>query len=285
MQEKDRQLFEGAYCGLCHVLGRQYGWTSRLFLNYDFVFLAILLSPPDEPPCREQRCIAHHWKRECVLASCEALELAAAESVILAWWQLQDGIADSGALRGMKYRFASRLLRRAYGKAQREQPSFDAVTRRNLARLAELERSNSPSLDETADAFAQILCAAADALPEPRRRRVVGQMLYHLGRWVYLVDAADDLEKDLRCGSYNPLPLRYSLTEGKLAGEERESFAQTLDASVRRMAAAFELVEFGVWHDLLERIVYQSLYQVGGAVLDGSFHKSRKKESKKEETR
>ena len=103
------------------------------------------------------------------------------------------------------------------------------------------------------------------------RRRVLEQMLYHLGRWVYLVDAADDLKKDAASGNYNPVALRYGLTDGVWTEEARQSFAATLDHSIHMMATAFELWDFGVWTPVLETTLYTGLFRVGKAVLDGTF--------------
>lgn len=119
---------------------------------------------------------------------------------------------------------------------------------------------------------------AARLRPDPVRRRVLAQLLYHLGRWIYLTDAADDLAKDQRSGSYNPLPLRFSMQEGKLTEESRQELAQTMDRSVERMAAAFELLECGVWQPVIESVVYAGLYQVGNAVLNGTFHQRPRRE-------
>lgn len=58
------------------------------------------------------------------------------------------------------------------------------------------------------------------------RRRVLEQMLYHLGRWVYLIDAADDLQKDAVSGNYNPVALRYGLRDGKWDEESRPGLCQ-----------------------------------------------------------
>jgi hypothetical protein len=92
-----------------------------------------------------------------------------------------------------------------------------------------------------------------------------------MGRWIYLVDAADDLRKDYKNGSFNPLIPRYGLTEGKLTEEAKKDFALTLDRSVRSMAAAFELWDFGVWTPILETTFYTGLFRTGKSVLDGTF--------------
>ena len=107
---------------------------------------------------------------------------------------------------------------------------------------------------------------------EKVKRRVLEQLLYHLGRWIYLVDAADDLPEDFASGSYNPLLRRFGLEEGKLTGEARESLVVSLDHSIRLMGAALELWDFGAWSAVVRSVVYEGLFLVGGAVLEGTFH-------------
>ena len=209
-----------------------------------------------------------------------ALDLAADHSVILSWWQMQDGIADHGFWGGLKYRLASGLLRNAYEKARKAQPAFDENTRVLLEELAALERENCPSIDRVADTFARLLAGAAEAARDPIRKRVLQQMLYHLGRWIYLTDAADDLGKDLQTGNYNPLPLRFSVENEKLTEEGRQDLAGTMDRSVEMMAAAFELADFGVWTEIIRSVVYEGLYMVGNAVLNGTFHQRPAREKK-----
>ena len=107
------------------------------------------------------------------------------------------------------------------------------------------------------------------------------QLLYRLGRWVDLVDAADDLKQDAQEGSYNPVALRYGLKDGAWTQESRSEFAATLDHSIHMMATAFELWDFGVWTPILEKTLYTGLFRVGKAVLDGSFRaKERGKDRK-----
>ena len=134
---------------------------------------------------------------------------------------------------------------------------------------------------DTADTFAQLLAAAAAGVEDPVRRRVLRQLLYHLGRWVYLVDAADDLKKDVKSGSYNPLVYRFHAEGGTLTAEDRAALAATLDSSVRAMAAAFELADFGPWRAIIESVVYEGLYAVGAAVLNGTFRKGRRRKQRK----
>ena len=111
---------------------------------------------------------------------------------------------------------------------------------------------------------------------EKVKRRVLEQLLYHLGRWLYLVDAADDLKKDAVSGNYNPVALRFGLEGGVWTVEARREFAATLDHSIHMMTTAFELWDFGVWTPVLESTLYTGLFQVGKAVLDDTFRAVRR---------
>ena len=276
LPQEEAERFRRIYCGLCHTLGQLYGQVSRLILNYDFTYLAILLAGEGET--RSGRCAVKGFRRRDYRCGDPAMELAADESVILAYWQLRDGVEDHDWLHGLKYRGLSAALEPAYRKASVLRPDYDAAVRTQLALLRELEQENCASIDRAADAFAVLLSSAAREVDNPVRRRVLEQLLYHLGRWVYLIDAADDLKKDAASGNYNPVALRFSLVNGEWTGSARIEFAATLDHSVHMMTTAFELWDFGEWTSILEMTLYRGLFQVGKAVLDGTFRHPRRGE-------
>ena len=267
----DEELFQAVYCGLCHELGRKYGFSARFVLNFDFTFLAILLSEAGAPACTSCRCIAHPCKACCVMAHTASLEVAADHSIVLAWWQLRDHIKDHGLLKSLPYRLAALFLRSAYRKASRCVPEFDASVQRHLSDLAAREREHCASLDQAAEPFAALMADIAAVAPDELHRRVMAEIFYHLGRWIYLVDAADDLKKDFEAGCYNPLRYRYGLTDGTLDEKTQQEVALSLDLSVHRMASAYALLERGVWSNILDSIFYESLYGIGNAVLKGTY--------------
>lgn len=276
LPEEETERFRCIYCGLCHTLGKRYGLAARFILNYDFTFLAILLSEPGYTDISKAKCLVSPFRKKSFQRANSALELAADESVILAYWQLRDGVADHDWLHGLKYRGVSGILEPAYRRAAAIRPEFDKRTRLQLERLRQLEEERCSSIDRAADAFAVLMEAAAREVDDPTRRRVLEQLLYHLGRWVYLADAADDLKKDAVSGNYNPVALRFGLEDGIWTADARREFAATLDHSIHMMATAFELWDFGVWTPLLESTLYTGLFQVGKAVLDGTFQAVRR---------
>lgn len=271
LKVRDLELYRAAYCGLCHAIGRKYGFPARLTLNYDFTLLAMLFSPPEVKPERcMRRCPVHPLRGRTTCACGAGLELAADESIILTWQKLRDDARDKGALGGLPARLAALFLRGAYKKAAAARPEFDGQVRDCLARLDELERERCSSIDRTADAFARLLQAAAPDGPDEGRTRALRELLYHLGRWVYLVDAWDDLEEDRKSGNYNPLELRFN----GAPEAETEYVRTTLTHSVRLAASAFELADFGGWGPVIENILYLGLPTAQQAVLTGCWRRA-----------
>lgn len=278
LSPEEYERFRAAYCGLCHTLGKRYGFSARFLLNFDFTLLAILLSENEAPKCSDCRCVVHPCKAHCTMEETDALDLAADRSMILFWWQLQDHIADHGSLSGIKYRALSLLYRRTYRRARHYAPDFDAQVQRHLSDLAEKERALCASIDEAAEPFAALMADIADCVDDATKRRILRQLFYHLGRWIYLVDAADDYEKDAKEGCYNPLRYRYGITGDKLTDEVKAQLGATLDQSIRQMAGAYALWDYGVWTPVLDSIFYESCYGIGHAVFAGTYHKPQRKD-------
>lgn len=271
LDQEDAMRFQSAYCGLCYELGVRYGVLARLILNYDFTFLAILLLD-EEGACAGFRCPAKRFCKKERLVSSKALEIAADESVVLFYWKLQDEIADSGPFRGLRYRALRLLATPGYRKAEKRCFPFAQQVRENLALLRQMEADKVASIDRTADAFAKLLASAVWFIEEERRKQIYQQMLYHLGRWIYLIDALDDLPEDAQKNRYNPLIYRYGAENGVLDEDSRQRLVATLDHSVNLISSAFALEEWGQWLGVLENIIYYGLPSAGRLVLEGKWH-------------
>ena len=176
----------------------------------------------------------------------------------------------SGALLTGGTALLARLLRPSYRRAASHRPDFDRKVEEQLRRLDELEAEGCPSLDRAADTFAELLRAAAPSSGEESRDRAMEQLLYHLGRWIYLLDAQDDLEEDRTAGRYNPVAARFG-PEG-----DRDAMARTLDHSRNLMYSAAQLADFGCRWPLIENILYLGLPLVQRAVFDGSWKQIQK---------
>ncbi len=278
LKVKDWERFRAAYCGLCHTIGARCGFTARFLLSYDFTLLALLLEEPGytaDPRCR--RCIAAPWGRQ-VCQPGRHLEQAADATVILSWWKLQDQYRDETGLKRIQAGALSLVFRRAYRKAAARRPDFDANTSQCLEELHTLEAENSPAMDRAADTFARILSYAAPATGNTARDRALKQLLYHVGRWIYLVDAWDDLEDDIRTGNYNPVARRYGLPgtpEAKSAAAD--ALRLTLKHSVNLALSAFHLLEERESDPVVENILCLGMPLVEHLVFTGQWREQRKK--------
>lgn len=257
--------YQAAYCGLCHCLQRSCGLAARFILNYDFVFLFLLLDEGTQGGCQHRRCPRHPLGGKPCLAGSPAMELCAWESVVLAYYKLGDGVADEGFWAGLKSRLGRFLLKGAYRRALARCRDFDYQVCMCLWELDELERQRSPQLDRVADTFARLLAAAAPATGEPGLDRPREQLLYHLGRWVYLIDALDDLAEDRERGRYNPLAARFK------TDVDMDYLDITLGHSLALAQSAFELLPRTRWSGILENILYAGLPGVQQLVVAGKW--------------
>lgn len=285
LKVKEYEMFRAAYCGLCWALKEKYGGIARYIINYDLTFLAMLLTESEcQPEVCRGRCPASPCRKKQYLKSGAAFEFAADCSVILTYWKLKDAALDGGVKEKLVSIPAAAALKGMYRKAEKAQPEFAATTKRMLEELSELEKANSPSLDAAADKFAKILEAAAAGADNEADRRILSQMLYHLGRYIYIVDAIDDYDDDSKSGSYNPLIYRFETGGEKLTEEQREMLETTLRHSEGLISSAYELKNKNVYDPILSNIIYLGLDNISQMVFQGrgselkytnTIHKSR----------
>lgn len=272
LRVRELEEYKAVYCGLCRTMGKRYGFLARFTLNYDFTFLVMVLADGAKPcRMRQCRCPAHPFRRRNVCEQMTALDTAADESLILSYQKLRDDVRDRSFLRSLPARIASLALKPAYRKAAAAQPEFDRTVTGCLEELHELEEARSRSLDRPADTFARILQAAAPNTGVEARDRALSQMLYHVGRWIYLIDAWDDLEKDIRSGAYNSIDARY---EG--AGREHQQDVSITLLHSRNLAlTAYELAKTGRWDGIISNILYLGLPAIEKQVLSGHWKNKR----------
>ncbi len=279
---KEYEQFKSAYCGLCNTLNKRYGYAARFLLNYDFTFLAMLLSS-EEKSCAYQykRCSASPFKKKCSCVPTPNFELCADYSIVLYYWKLKDSAADEGFWGKVKARAAILLFKPAYKKARKNIPDFDEKVCYNLSQLSALEKSACTSIDETSEKFAYILAAASELRKDEAEKRILNQLLYHLGRIIYILDAIDDLKDDVKSGAYNPVAIRYDTADGSLNEESRNELRITINHSAAMVSTAFELLPGGMWTPVLANIIYLGIPWVAESVLTGTWRKPGKREDKK----
>lgn len=276
LKVREFEEFKAAYCGLCHTLRRNYGQRATLLLSYDMTFLAMLIDG-SKPVFTHCRCVSSPLKKKCVCAGGEGLDKAADYCVILSYHKLRDDVRDKGFFKGLAARFASRMIRGYYKKACKKEAVFDKLVLRELAALGRIEAEQPASIDIPADCFAKILAAMAGGTENQAERE---RLLYHMGRWIYILDAVEDLPEDVASGGYNPLVARFGLSEGKLSEEDSLAVSTTLMHSENLMCSAFLLLPQGYWAQQLTNILCMGMPAIANEVLAGVWRKKRDRHPK-----
>lgn len=203
--------FRSYYCGLCQHIKADYGHLPRLTLNYDMTALALLIDglSPNKAYLKQQRCLTHPHKKKPMIINNEALSYAAAMNVALVYYKLLDDVQDD---KDLKSKVLATSLSPYKNKFPSEINPILKMIETNLQKLYTLEVSKEfYSLDEISDPFAQIVANILQMYPytfredSPKLREDLYQFGYALGKWIYVIDALDDLKKDLENGKFNPL--------------------------------------------------------------------------------
>lgn len=253
-------LYRGVYCGLCRQLGKDYGQFSRFSLTYDCTLLAMLglaLTGDTGSNFHWQACIAGPLKKKWIHTYHPMLSYAGAVDVLLTAQKVEDGISDSSL--GKKAALVSLLpaARHMAKQAAKRYPQLGEIVARYGQSQAQVEQAHSSSIDRAADPTAKALAGICRGLSDdPGVQKVLDRLGYHLGRYVYLMDALDDLEEDRKKGSYNVLLLRFP---DQSDADIREYARQTINASIAQVAAAYELLELKSYRSILNNIVYLGL--------------------------
>lgn len=271
LSEADNARYRAAYCGLCRCLRRRYGLRARFLVNYDMTFLYFLAQDAVPETVVRCRCPASPFCKKDCLPDDAAMAYAADLSVLLSYWKLRDAERDGRFFHRLAARTALLLYRKPYRKAAKRLPDCDAVFEEKLTRLHTLEAEHCASLDRAADAFASLLRVCAGFAQDVFQQRALEQLLYHVGRFLYLVDALEDLPKDIKSDSYNPLRYRFSLENGALSAEDKTQLLDTVEASVSMAASALELLPHA--GEIPRNIIYFGLPAVLHSVADGTFRK------------
>lgn len=208
LKVREYEAYKSVYCGLCKQLGRDYSIFARFALSYDCTFYAITLMSLRRSCSgfKDGRC-RFNPLRKCKYARCDddCYSKAAALTVISVYYKLCDDISDSGFFKALAVRLIKPFFSHWRKKAAKRYPQLDIIVRDMLNSQIEVEQKDKPSLDESAHPTACMLAEIMKAEGEKESdARVLYECGYHLGRWVYLMDAADDYEKDKKRGNFNP---------------------------------------------------------------------------------
>lgn len=282
LKVREYELYTAYYCGVCRSVAKRYGQFPRLALTYDAAFLAILLSAlsGEEESLEKQHCIVHPVRERPFVVNSEATDYAADMMLILAYGKLDDDVRDEGKLSA---KLLKRLAHSSYLRLSDANGEVTSVMEKELRVLSRLEKKKSPSLDETSASFGRIMGTALMCYSgDDGERAVLYNTGYHLGRWIYIADAADDLEEDIEKNRYNPLVYRFAYDGSAETAEEfrariKEATELNLYDCLGEAAKALDLLDIKKNEGIVKNVIYLGLRLRTEEVLSG---KSGEKERK-----
>ena len=205
---RDQECYRALYCGLCRQMGTCTGQCSRLSLSYDFAFLAAFrMSLVGETmELKKERCLIHPLKKRNMAINSPTLAFCADASAILTYHKCRDDIDDEKGLKKLRAEIAAGFFSPAYRRAKRRYPNLDAKIASLLSQLRQYEKDTGapPSADVPATIFGDLMAAVCSEGLTDTEARIATVFGRAIGRWIYLIDAADDYRDDLASGAFNP---------------------------------------------------------------------------------
>lgn len=202
LSEEDREQYRQYYCGLCRALERRYGNFSRLTLNNDMTFLLILLSSLYEPDeeTKKGRCLTHPLKRRTYITS-ELCGYCTDMTILLSYLKCLDDRMDDSSLRG---KAGAAALVKPYEKVKERYPQKVDKIAGYILEINAYEAKGGRDIDVPINLSGKLLGEVFRY-----RKDSWGDDLHALGeglgRFIYLMDAYDDLPSDVKKGRYNAL--------------------------------------------------------------------------------
>ena len=253
MKFKDFDIYHSYYCGLCKRLKECYGRRGQMTLSYDMTFLIVLLTGLYEPETTVDTvsCIAHPFEKHTARTN-EYSDSAASMNLILTYYKCLDDWNDD---RTKKSYAVMQALKSKMEEINQQYPEKVARVSANLQKLSILETENEQNIDLMAGLFGEIM-AELFAVRHDEWESSLRKIGFFLGKFVYLMDAYEDVEKDIKSGNYNPF---------KKMSAEDVNFAENIRSLLTLMMAEcskeFEKLPILLHTDILRNILYSGVWQ------------------------
>lgn len=245
------ERYHSFYCGLCRSLHKQFGFTGQITLSYDMVFLSMLLSSLYEPleQTGTDACLPHPLKKHTWVGN-EFVDYCADMTIALSYYNLMDNWRDDHSYASLS---AARLIQSRHLSVAKKHPLQCAAIHNRLCQLGQLERDNCHDLDRVSSCFGELLAAIFD-VKKDMWSAPLQDMGFALGKFIYLMDAYEDLESDIRKCRYNPL-----LGIAGKPGYEKHCL-DILTLLMSQCAQAYEKLPCIQDRDILHNILYSGVW-------------------------
>ena len=248
---KEFDKYHAYYCGLCRKLREKYGFSGQFALTYDCTFLIMFLAGLYEPEeiQKMSRCILHPAKGALVCSN-DFTEYAADMTILLSYYKGMDDWKDEH--RTTSYAYAQ-LIKNGYAKVLEKYPEKCEKIRLLFEKISLCEAQQEENLDKVSGLFGEVL-AELFAYKEDEWVANVRRMAFFLGKFVYLMDAYEDLDKDKKNGNYNP----FAFVE---QNEEYEGKCRTiLSMMMAECSKEFEKLPIIENVEILRNIIYSGVW-------------------------
>lgn len=248
---KDYDRYGSYYCGVCRSLKNHYGISGQMTLTYDMTFVAVLLSGlyEDETTMVTRHCIAHPIKKHKEITNIYT-DYAAAMNVMLSYYKLKDNWEDD---RSIKSNMAAGLLKKAFKKAVKAYPDKARIIQNYIREQHKVEKNDYDDLDNISACTGRML-GGLFAYKNDEWKDNLYETGFFLGKFIYIMDAYDDLEKDIKHNNFNPLKNMNNRADFK------DYCKAILNTVAAQSAKAFERLPIIQNIDILRNIIYAGIW-------------------------
>ncbi len=255
--KKDEKLYQALYCGLCKSIGTGCGQRARTALTYDMAFMSALIHniKHEDVSIKKARCALHLIRRRHIAAVDDTTVLIGCINTVLAYYKLCDDKAD-GERRGILRHLYKKGLKRALKRHKKAVEIIDA----NMQRQTELEKSGCSVIDMACEPTAQMMRELSVYVLGNFSTPQTEALFYDLGKWVYLADALDDYDKDVKKGRYNVLYNAYGCkTKAEAVQKNEAELTFIFDSLFADMRQRIANINFKFNHDLTDNIILRGI--------------------------
>lgn len=251
MKFKDFDIYHSFYCGLCECLRKEFGIKGQMTLTYDMTFAVMLLSSLYEPYTKTDRihCIAHPLEKH-ETRSNRYTEYGAKMNLLLSYYKCKDDWEDEKKASKL---LAGTALKRAFRKVYKEYPEKANFINQKLRELSKEEQKQSKDLDLVAGLFGDIL----GEIMTPKKdewEKELRKLGFYLGKFIYILDAYEDVWEDVEKKRYNPLISRLE------DPDFHEQIRIILTMMMSECCRAFEKLPLLDYTEIMRNILYSGVW-------------------------
>ncbi len=248
---KEYDVYQSYYCGLCQTLKKNYGISGQISLNFDMTFLALLLSSLYEPDSNivDNRCFLHPLKKQQKCFN-EYVDYGAMMTILLSYYKCDDDWRDDKAINKLAY---AKFLKKGYLKIKSQYPNKVEIMEKELRQIHIYENNESTSIDELSGCFGRIF-GNIFVMKDDNWHDELYELGFYLGKFIYIMDAYDDIERDMKKHTFNPLMNQFNDRDF-----DDKSYI-LLEMMIAKATTAFEILPIVENAEILRNILYSGVW-------------------------